>query len=115
MHPNETGYLGSRQALGLLSAENRNVAGCWVVTFKSQDLYPIDFEVYHMAVKGPPGNMLVYIDENFYSAASRSDVNEYDPKQPMFVRRGESITFHLSSNVPPQPKIWIYARMPGER
>lgn len=110
--PSPVGYLGSRQAIGVLSADNKNVAGGWVVTFKTQDLYPTDFEVYHIAIKGPAGNMLVFIDENFYSAAPRTDVNEYDPKQPMFVRRGEGITFHLSSTATPAPKVWIYCRQP---
>lgn len=113
--PNAGGYLGSRQALGVLSADNRNVPGAWVVTFKTQDLYPIDVEIYHIAIRGPTGNMLVYIDDRFYSATSRTDRNEYDPKQPMFVRRGENITFHLSSTATPQPQVWIYARQTGIR
>lgn len=110
--PSPAGYLGSRQATGVLSADNRNVAGAWLVTFKSQDLPPIDFEIYHIAIRGPYGNMLVYIAENFYSATSRTDVNEYDPKQPMFVRRGEDVTFHLSNDDSPAPTVWIYIRQP---
>jgi hypothetical protein len=112
--PNDTGYLGSRQGIGELSAANKNVPGAWVVTFKTQDLYPIDFEIYHIAMRGPTGNLLVYIDESFYSAAPRTDVNEYDPKQPMFVRRGQEVSFHLSSVNEPVPQIWIYARLPGD-
>ena len=111
-HPSEAGYLGSAQAVGVLSQANKNVAGGWVVEFRTQDLPPIDVEVYHIAIVGPTGNMLVYIDESFYSATSRTDRNEYDPKQPMFVRRGQGVTFHLSSSSAPAPKVWMYIRTP---
>lgn len=113
--PIATGYLGSRAGLGVLSATNRNVAGSWVVTFPPNELPPDDFEIYHIALRGPTGNLLVYIDDTFYSAASRTDVNEYDPKQAMFVRRGQTVSFHLSSAALPRPQVWIYMRQPEER
>jgi hypothetical protein len=107
------GYLGQRAQTGVLLATNKNVPGAWVVTFLSQDLYPQDFDIYHMALKGPNGNFDVYIDDSFYSTAVRSDRNEYDPKQPMHVRRGQTVSFHFSSTSAPAPQVWLYAKRPG--
>lgn len=110
-----TGYLGSRGAsLVELSADNKNVPGGWVATFRAQDLYADDFEVYHIAVKGPNGNFDVYVGDLFYSAAVRSDRNEYDPKNAMYVRRGQDISFHFSSAAAPQPEVVIYTRQPQQ-
>lgn len=109
------GYLGARQKSGELSAENQNVAGGWLVVFTPTDLsYPGDVEIYHIAVKGPPGNFDVYIDTQFYSTAVRADRNEYDPKHPMYVRRGQSVSFHFSSTdaTATAPTVNIYARQP---
>jgi hypothetical protein len=110
----DTGYLGVRPAVGVLSAANRNVPGGWYVLFRPQDLYPVDVHIYHIALKGPPGNFDVYIDQSFYSTAVRSDRNEYDPKQPMFVRRGQEVSFHFSSTdaTATPPQVWMYARLP---
>ena len=113
--PTPGGYLGSVRAVGRLSAANRFVAGSWVVTFPTQGLPPIDYVVYHIAMRGgPTGGFLVYIDEAFYSAADRSDLNEYDPKQPMFVRRGQTVSFHYkSATAALQPQVWMYLRQTG--
>lgn len=111
--PSPGGYLGNRAATGVLSASNKYVAGSWVVTFRTQDMPPIDCVVYHIALTGPAGGFLVYVGENFYSAADRSDLNEYDPKQPMFVRRGEDVSFHFFSPDAPAPRVWLYLREPG--
>jgi hypothetical protein len=111
--PTPGGYLGSRSAIGILSADNRYVAGSWVVTFPAQDLPPIAFVVYHIAMRGPRGGFLVYVGDDFYSTDSRSDLNEYDPKQPMFVRPGQGITFHFKSAAAPAPTVWLYLREPG--
>lgn len=109
------GYLGSRQKQGVRSTANLNVSGGWLVTFDPQDLYPADVEIYHIAVKGPPGNFDVYIDTQFYSTAVRADRNEYDPKHPMYVRRGQSVSFHFSSTdaTATAPIVNMYARQPS--
>lgn len=108
------GYLGQRAAFGALSADNRNVPGGWLAMFSSQDLYPADFLIWHIALKGPTGGFDVYIDDTFYSTASRSDRNEYDPKQPIYMRRGQSLSFHFASTDPagPVPEVRIFARQP---
>ena len=110
------GYLGSRSAVGEIGPTNLFVAGCWVVTFTAQDLaYPGDAEIYHMALRGPGGGFLVYIDDTFYSTSDRGDLNEYDPKHPMFVRRGQGVTFHWNVSVDPAPQVWLFAKEPGVR
>lgn len=107
-------YLGQRTGNGALSASNRYVAGCWTIEFRSDDMaYPGDFEIFHIALRGPGGSFLVYIDDSFYSASDRGDINEYDPKWPMFVRRGQSIYFYWNISSGSAPTVWLYAREPG--
>jgi len=117
MMPNSggTGYLGYRGASTVAkSASNRIAAGSWVATFLPADLYQEDYEIYHISVKGPAGFFDVYLDDTFYSTAVRSDRNEYDPKNPIYVRRGQTITFHFSSSSNPAPTVNIFARQPQQ-
>lgn len=110
-----TGYLGQRGASTVkLDAANKYVAGSWVATFLSQDLYPEDFEVWHIALLGPAGGFRVYIDDTYYSSDDRSDQNEYDPKNAMYVRAGQAISFHFKSASTPQPIVNIFARQPKQ-
>lgn len=110
-----TGYLGMRGASTVkLDPANKFVAGSWVATFLPNDLYPQDFEVYHIALLGPSGGFRVYLDDLFYSTADRSDSNEYDPKNPMYVRRGQTISFHFKSAASPTPTVNIFARQPQQ-
>lgn len=113
--PPDPGYLGFRVPSEVaLSAANKYVAGSWVATFKPQDMPVEAYDVYHIALRGPRGGFLVYIDDAFYSTDSRSDVNEYDPKQPMHVRPGQSVTFHFKSADPATtPQVWMYLKRPG--
>lgn len=107
-------YLGRRSATGAPDPSNPLGAGCWSVKFGPADLYPADFEVYHIAVEGPGGTFRVYIDNAFYSPAARGDINEYDPVHPMYMRRGESILFYWSIATGSAPSVTIYSRTPGE-
>lgn len=108
-----TGYLGNRGASTVAKlAANRNVAGSWVATFLPADLWPDAVEIYHIAVQGPNGNLDVYVDDLFYSAAVRSDKNEYDPKHPLYLRPGQTVTFHFSSAADPAPMVNIFAQKP---
>lgn len=109
--PDTGGYLGHRIPTTVrLSADNKNVAGGWVAEFR--DTYAIDVDIYHIAMRGPSGSFDVYIDDAFYSTDTRSDRNEYDPKQPMHVRKGQVVSFHFSATATPAPQVWIYARQP---
>lgn len=107
------GNLGNRGASTVrLSAQNRNVAGGWVATFLPKDLWPDSVEIYHIAVKGPQGTFEVYIDDLFYSADDRSDKNEYDPQNAMYLRPGQTVTFEFSNTALPAPTVNIFARRP---
>jgi hypothetical protein len=106
------GHLGNRSKTGVLSADNKYVTGSWLVLFTAEDLYPINVEIYHIALRGPRGGFLVYIDDTFYSLDSRSDFNEYDPKQVMYVRRGQTVSFHFRSALGAAPVVNIFARQP---
>ncbi len=105
-------YLGSRLAAGLADPNNPRGAGFWTVEFRPQDLPVDDFEVYHIALQGPGGNVWVYLDTTFYSAAARGDINEYDPNSPMYVRKGQSIFFYWSTAEGNAPTITLFCRTP---
>jgi hypothetical protein len=109
-----TGYLGDRGASTVaLSAGNRYVAGGWVATFLGKDLWPEPVEIYHIALRGPGGGFLVYIDDKFYSNHGRSDINEYDPNNAMYLRPGQTVTFEFKSAAAPAPTVNIFARRPS--
>lgn len=114
VQPVDPGYLGSRvPSEVVLSAANLYVPGSWLATFKPQDMPPEPYDVYHASMRGPRGGFLVYIDDEFYSAHSRSDLNEYDPKQVMHMRPGQAITFHFKSADPTsRPLIWVRLKRP---
>lgn len=74
--------------------------GLWVgqITPSVWGVVPAEFEVYHMTVRGPTLSSLeVWIDQSFYSTTPRGDLNEWDPKQPMFLRRGQTLYFYWNS------------------
>lgn len=107
-------YLGHRRQTGFLDAQNPRGAGFWTVRWRPQDLYPGAFEVYHAALQGPGGNFWVYLDDVFYSAAVRGDINEYDPIHPMFVRAGQTISFYWSIGSGTAPTVTLFAQQPRE-
>lgn len=109
-------YLGSRQATGYSDTSGQNPfgSGYWTARFRVEELPPEDFEMFHAAVRGPGGYFLVYIDTAFYSTADRGDINEFDPQQAMYVRRGQELFFYWSvpSSQGSAPQVWIYLRTP---
>lgn len=111
-----TGYLGNRGPSTVkLDPANLNTPGSWVATFLPEDLYPEAVEIYHISVKGPAGNFDVYLDNVFYSTAVRADRNEYDPRNPMYVRPGQTLSFHFSSAAATNaPTVNIFARQPQQ-
>jgi len=110
------GYLGSRQASGIAATTlrpNLYVAAGWVVHFPSDELPPIDCEIYHAAARGPGGTFVMYIGDSFYDIGERGDINAYHPSNPAYVRRGESVTFYWSIGTGTAPLVWLYLRQPG--
>jgi len=108
--------LGNRNAQGFLDSSNPVLAGGWTCRFDPKDLPADQFEIYHIALQGPGGRVFVYIDTGFYSVSPRGDVNEYDPKQAMKIRPGQTVYFYwnnsLAMSAPSTPQVWIYLRTP---
>ena len=108
--------LGSRQQRARLNPNNPHRANGWTATFDPQVLsIPSDFIVYHMALRnGPPGSaMFVYVGDVFYSVAARGDINEWDPSQPMYVQRGQTLHFHWNLGTGSAPVVSIFCRQPS--
>lgn len=100
-------------AVGALSAANRIASGNWLVTY-TPEMLPRDatFEVWHGAVIGPGGYFRVYLDDALFGVGENGAINEYSPKQPMFVRKGQTITLHWSIATGTAPQCWLYFRQP---
>jgi hypothetical protein len=111
------GNLGSFAVEGVIPVppgKNLYVAGGWLVTFTPDELpmgAPV-FEIFHGALRGPGGLALVYIDDRLYDVIQNGLLNAYEPTQPMYVQRGQEISFHWSIATTPAPKVWLYARIP---
>lgn len=108
-----SGNLGDRTATGRLSNTNRVTAGAWVITY-TPEMLPAEaaFEVWHATIRGPGGYFLVYIDDKLYGVGENGLINEYAPAIPMYVRKGQTITFHWSIATGSAPQAWIYLRQP---
>jgi len=108
--------LGDRSAVGAAPTvlnPNRVTTGAWIVTFPPEALpSDSDFEVWHGAVRGPGGYFMVYLDDKLYGVGENGLINEYAPPTAMYVRKGQTITFHWSIPTAPAPQVWIYLREP---
>lgn len=108
------GNLGSRQVTGAVDPTNPVTAGGWTCAFTPSVLNILQqFEVYHIAVKGPVGSTFqVFQDTTFYDAVSRGDLNSWDPSQPMLVQPGRTLYFYYDTATSPAPLVTIYCREP---
>jgi hypothetical protein len=103
--------LGPREQNGAADPLNKIAAGSWTASFAPKDLnfsVPLA-EVYHITVNGPGGYFLVYINEDFWDAASYGGVNSWDPSEPMLIRPGDTVYFYwsVSGGTAPQVTIWL--------
>jgi len=106
-------YLGQRTAYGTKSLWTNPLGpGNWTVCFTTQDLaISVEFEVYHIAVSGPPSsNFQVWIDSTFYDYAVRGDINSWDPSQPMIISPGHNLYFHWNVGTGAAPKVTVFCR-----
>lgn len=111
------GDLGHRDATGALGTDTGAPYGVgkWVVTFDQADMAVStgDFEVYHIALKGPTGSQFqVYVDRTFYDANNHGDINSWDPNQTLHLRGGQSVYFYWNTAATPAPSVTIYLREP---
>lgn len=104
-------FLGPREQTGAKDQQNKVAAGNWTVTFAPKDLqFNVSVaQVFHIAVNGPGGYFLIYINEDFWDAVSYGGVNSWDPSEPMWVRPGDNVYFYwsLSSGTAPVVTIWL--------
>lgn len=114
----ESGNLGSRYMRGALAGIlepniNRVVSGAWLVRFPVDQL-PSDpaYEVYHGSLRGPGGQVLVYINDKQWGVILNGRRSEYAPKIPMYVHKGEEISFHWTVTSGTAPQVWLWLRLP---
>jgi hypothetical protein len=105
--------LGPREQMGAPDPQNKIAAGNWTASFSPGFLQfssPVA-EVYHIAVNGPGGYFLIYINEDFWDCASYGGVNSWDPSEPMLIRPGDTVYFFwsISSGTAPQVTMWLRA------
>jgi hypothetical protein len=105
--------LGPRAQTGKADPANLIAAGNWTVTWAPKDLnfmVPLA-EVFHIAVNGPGGYFLVYINEDFWDTSSYGGQNSWDPSEPMLIRPGDTVSFYwsTSSGTAPQVTMWLRA------
>jgi hypothetical protein len=104
--------LGQRSQFGKVDPGNPVFAGGWTVTFMPADHgIRVEFEVYHIAVRGPAGsNFEVWQDSTFYDSVSRGGINSWDPSQPMLCEPATTIYFYYSTAANPRPTVSIFCR-----
>jgi hypothetical protein len=104
--------LGPRAQAGKADQQNLIAAGNYTVQFAPKDLnftVPLA-EVFHIAVNGPGGYFLVYINEDFWDTSSFGGVNSWDPSEPMLVRPGDIISFYWSVSTGGAPGVTLWLR-----
>ena len=110
-------YLGDRQSTGVIdnSGFNPYGNGFWCVTFDPAKFAVStgEFEIYHMALKGPLGSQVQwYIDRTFYDITNHGDVNSWDPQQPCHMTAGDTVYLYWDSAVTPAPTVTVWIRQP---
>lgn len=110
----ESGNLGNRFALGVVSTANKIAPGNWLVTYTPQMMPTLPaFEIWHGAIIGPGGYFRVYQDDSLFGIGENGAVNEYSPSgSPMLVLKGQTVTLHWSIATGSAPQCWLYFRQP---
>jgi hypothetical protein len=110
-------YLGHRKKQGAVSAVNPFSAGGWAVSFTPEDLsIRTQFEIFHISVQGPDlasCNLQLWLDDIFYSATVRGDINDYDPNHCIPVMPGQTVNFYWDTTVNPAPIVAIFCQEPS--
>lgn len=111
-------YLGSRASPPAVidnTGLNPYGDGFWSVTYDTNVLGQgsNDFEIYHLALKGPSTAALqVYVNQTFYEATPRGDLNSWDANHPLYMIGGQELIFYWNTNATPAPKVTIWMRTP---
>lgn len=70
------------------------------------------FEVYHIAVSGPPGaSFTVYLNNHFWDSVAYGVQNGWDPSQPMILEPGDTVYLYwnTATTVTQRPfsEVWL--------
>lgn len=108
-------YLGFRQVTAVISSDGSNPYGdgYWCATFdpKVFAVAANEFEVYHIALKGPAGSKVeVWADRTFYDTTQHGDLNSWDPNEPLHMNGGSTLYFYWNSANTPTPFVTVWLR-----
>lgn len=107
--------LGSRTRTAQLDPLNPLGAGFWTVSFAPADMtVNVDYLIYHMSLKGPPGCALdIYRGTAFWDSVPSGNKNGWDPAQPLPMRQGDSLYLYYNTLATPAPLATIWLREQG--
>lgn len=108
----EPNDLGPRTATGKADPSNQIAAGNWTVSFPPSVLsfqVPLA-EVYHIAVNGPGGYIIIDRNSDFWDTTSYGGQNSWDPSQVLLLRPGDTLSFYWSISTGNAPKITLWLR-----
>ena len=107
-------YLGERTVTGIADISNPFGESFWTCTFDpAVFVIAVEFEIYHMAIKGPTGSQLeVFKDSTFYDNVQRGDVNSWDPAQPLAITPGQTLFFYWNTGDGNAPTATVSCRLP---
>jgi hypothetical protein len=102
--------LGRREVTAVIDTLGNG--GNWTATLDPALLsIPEDFLIYRMFVKGPVGSTVIVALDNIEETGTPNGwLNEWDPNQPIYVRRGQTVTAKWNSNVTPAAFFRIWCR-----
>jgi hypothetical protein len=109
--------LGSRSVTAAAGMDDLGKnPGNWTAAFTpaSMGVSINNFEIYHAVITtGPAGSTFtVSVDLHPWSAASRGDINEWDPSQPLLLDASQTVYFYwnAATTTTPAPQVTIWLR-----
>lgn len=92
---------------------NVYAANNWTVTFAPQDLNcKVSLaEIYHITLDGPVGSSFkVFRNKQWWDTVLQGWSNSWDPQQPLYIRKDDSVFFYWNSAANPAPVVTVWMR-----
>jgi hypothetical protein len=109
--------LGARSVTAAAGMDDLNMnPGNWTASFTPARMSVTinNFELYHAVITaGPAGSTFtVSLDLQPWSGASRGDINEWDPSQPLLMNASQTLYFYwnAATSTTPAPQVTIWLR-----
>lgn len=106
--------LGQEYVKAIIPTGHQPNAGNWTATF-TPDLIGISlprFECYRIVIKGGPAGStfdVIINNTNLYDSVSPGDTNSWDPKNPMKLSNGDTVSYEWNTGVGATgPTVWMY-------